>query len=368
MADSPENRQQSSSKVGQWGPFVFNPAAPIPPEQPIYEGLLAKGDLAIWLGREKHRKSCVLLQFAICTALGRAFLHFPFRPRPGLKVVVLDYESKSQTIKGRYAAIVAAMGLTAVEHELLRANLKIIEMRKAFKNGLKFARFPVRPEKGQTEEFNQAEMEWRLFVQDLGADLYIIDPMRCMHAQAENDSALEALLTRVHQIFADAAVVISHHLRKRDRKTNKQVSLKDDMRVWADEARGSSAITAHADVIVCQERVVECAVEMLHLGAYLRDAADIDPMVLRESRLESFFWQLAPDIPLELMESMDALRQAGGEFSSRTAAVAVLQQTLGDGRSTAFSRLKDLLNRGLLVQCDGALKMREMMDETGKAQ
>src|ERR1700730_14844172 len=315
MTDPPVNSEQGLSKAGQWERFVFNPAAFIPPEQPIYEGLLAKGDLAIWLGREKHRKSSVLLQFAICAALGRPFLHFPFRPSQGLKVVVLDYESKSQTIKNRYTAIVATMGLTKVEQETLHARLQIVEMRRAFRNGLKFARFPVRPEKGNTDEFSQAETEWRLFVQNMAADLYIIDPMRCMHAQAENDSALEALLTRVHQIFGDAAVVISHHLRKRDRNPGHQHSLKDDMRVWADEARGSSTITAHADVIVCQERQVEEGIEILHLGAYLRDAADIEPMVLRESNLESFFWQLAPDIPTELTMCLDALQQAGGEFS-----------------------------------------------------
>ncbi len=170
------------------------------------------------------------------------------------------------------------------------------------------------------------------------ADIYIIDPMRCMHAQAENDSAIEALLNRVHEFFGSAAVVISHHLRKRDRNPGHQHSLKADMRVWADEARGSSAITAHADVIICQERVVEGGVEMLHLGAYLRDGADIEPMILRESDLQSFFWQVSPDIPLELTLCLDALREAGGGFPSRTAAVAVLQQTVGGGRSTAYTR------------------------------
>ena len=147
MPDPLENGERSSSKLGSWERFVFDPAAFIAPEQPNYEGLLAKGDLAIWLGREKHRKSSVLLQFAICAALGRPFLHFLFHPSEGLKVVVLDYESKSQTIKNRYAAIVAAMGLSEAEQQTLRGRLRIVEMRKAFKNGLKFARFPVRPEK-----------------------------------------------------------------------------------------------------------------------------------------------------------------------------------------------------------------------------
>jgi hypothetical protein len=368
MTDPPENSEQGVSTAGQWEPFVFNPAAPIPPEQPIYEGLLAKGDLAIWLGREKHRKSSVLLQFAICAALGRPFLHFPFRPSNGLKVVVLDYESKSQTIKNRYAAIVAAMGLSQAERDILKINLRIIEVRKGRRDGLKLRRFPVRQDKGQPGEFSQSEEEWRLLVNQNPADLYIIDPMRCMHAQAENDSSIEALLNRVHEFFGSAAVVISHHLRKRDRNPGHQHSLKADMRVWADEARGSSGITAHADVIICQEREVEEGIEMLHLGAYMRDAADIEPMVLRESSLESFFWEVAPDIPTELTMCLDALKQAGGIFHSRTAATAVLKKAVGSGRSTAFTRIKDLMSRGLLIDCGGILKLKETVDHVVKVQ
>jgi hypothetical protein len=196
----------------------------------------------------------------------------------------------------------------------------------------------------------------------MDADLYIIDPMRCMHAEAENDSALEALLSRVHQIFRDATVVISHHLRKRDRKSNKKLRLRDDMRVWADEARGSSAITAHADVIVCQEREVEDGVETLHVGAYLRDAADIEPMLLRESSMESFFWQPATDVSSELSICLDALREAGGKFRNRSAAVLVLQSSLGAGRSTGYTRLKDLINRGLITEIDGTVKIADALD------
>jgi hypothetical protein len=140
------------------------------------------------------------------------------------------------------------------------------------------------------------------------------------------------------------------------------------MRSWADEARGSSAITAHADVIICQEREVVEGIEMLHLGAYLRDAADIEPMVLRESNLGSFLWQVAPDIPLELTLCLDALRNSGGEFPSHTAAATVLQKNMGTGRSTAFTRVNDLVSRGLLIDCHGVLTVKEMVDEVGNAQ
>jgi AAA domain len=362
-ADPPASDGQPRAGAGPWRQFVFNPAEYIAPEDPIYRGLLAKGDLAIWLGREKHRKSSVLLQFAVCVATGRPFLHFAFGPHQSIKVAVLDYESKSSTLGIRHDAVVAAMGLSEAERKVLDSNLQIIEMRKGYRKGLQFPRFPVRAERSRQSEFRQAEEFWRTFVRETAADLYIIDPMRCMHMEAENDSALEALLTRVHEFFGDSAVVISHHLRKRDRKRHSQQSLKEDMRVWADEARGSSAITAHADVIVCQEREVERGVELLHLGAYLRDGGDIERMQLRESGPESFYWEIAPDLPLDLHECLDVLRQAGSSFANRTAAADVLQNALGTGRSTNFSRIKDLLRRGLLLDCDGVVRLPENLDE-----
>jgi AAA domain-containing protein len=355
--------QPRAGAAGPWRQFVFHPAECIAPEEPIYQGLLAKGDLAIWLGREKHRKSNVVLQFAICGALGRDFLHFNFAGTSGLKVLVLDYESKSQTIKNRYEAIATALGLSESERKVLGVNLEIVEMRKAAKKRVRFPRFPVRAERGREAEFDEEVKAWSTFITEAAADLYIIDPMRCMHAQQENDSSIEALLSRVRELFGNAAVVISHHLRKRNRKAADQIQLKNDMRIWADDARGSSAITAHTDVIVCQEREIERGVELLHLGAYLRDGADIEPMQLRESGPESFYWQIAPDLPLDLLECLDVLRPAGPSFANRTAAADVLQNALGSGRSTNFSRIKELYRRGLLVDCGGVVRLRENLDE-----
>jgi hypothetical protein len=346
-----------------WSSFIFDASARVPPEQPIYEGLLAKGDLAVWLGREKHRKSNVLLQFGICSALGRSFLHFHFCPSKALKVVMLDYESKTNSLRRKYDAIVEAMGLDEADQQALRVNLRIIEMRKAFRAGRTFARFPV---KGQGTDFEKADEEWRSFIQEMDADLYIVDPLRCMHAHGENDSTIEALLTRVHQVFGNSAVVISHHLRKRNRKKDDQPLLQNEMRVWADEGRGSGAITAHADVIICQERVVEDELERLYLGAYLRDGADIEPMALRESDVESFFWQVAPDLPANLALCLDALHGVAREFPNRTAAAGVLEQKMSFRRSTAFDRVREMLNRGLLKDEQGVLSIAKMPDNAGK--
>ena len=264
-------------------------------------------------------------------------------------------------------AIVTALALDEADLKKLKTNLQIIEGRRAFRHGLKFSRFPVKPEKGQADDFEKAEAQWRSLVKTMGADLYIIDPMRCMHAQAENDSTIEALLSRVHEFFGDAAVVISHHLRKRNRKKTDQVSLRADMRAWADEARGSGAITAHADVIVCQERVVERGTEKLDFGAYLRDGADIDPIPLRERGSQSFLWQVTPDIPEVLNTCLEALKRSALEFPSRAAAVAVLEQTVDVGRSTGYTRINELVNRGLLIADQhGAVRLTESMDKIAK--
>lgn len=50
--------------------FVFDPDHQPADEETIFEGFLSKGDLAVWIGREKHRKTNVVQQFAICAALG----------------------------------------------------------------------------------------------------------------------------------------------------------------------------------------------------------------------------------------------------------------------------------------------------------
>jgi len=82
--------------------FVFDPDADAPAESLIFDGLLAMGDLGVWVGREKHRKTNVVLQCAICAALGRDFLWFRFAASAPVRVVFIDYESKSFSLQKRY--------------------------------------------------------------------------------------------------------------------------------------------------------------------------------------------------------------------------------------------------------------------------
>ena len=46
----------------------FDPSADVPEEQMLFDGLLESSDLVVWIGREKHRKTNVMLQLSICAA------------------------------------------------------------------------------------------------------------------------------------------------------------------------------------------------------------------------------------------------------------------------------------------------------------
>ena len=79
-----------TERDGTLDEFIFCPDKEPPPEQYIFTGFLYKGVLVTWIGREKHRKTNLLLQLAICAAAGRAFLSFPFAPAEPLRVVFVD--------------------------------------------------------------------------------------------------------------------------------------------------------------------------------------------------------------------------------------------------------------------------------------
>ncbi len=106
------------------GEYFFDSTAEPVPDQQFYAGLLGRSDLAVWLGREKHRKSNVILQAAITAALGRDFLGFKFMAASPLRVVLIDFESKSNSLKQRYDAILAALELSDKEKQQVKDNLE----------------------------------------------------------------------------------------------------------------------------------------------------------------------------------------------------------------------------------------------------
>jgi hypothetical protein len=349
--ETPQNNPPSLS------PYVFNPATEQPPDKVYFDGLLAGGDLGIWVGREKHRKTNVVLQLAICGALGRDFLNFAFVHKRPLQVVIFDWESKSASLKRRYEGICKAMGLSEIERQELATNLKIIELRRYVADGCILPKFPVKRNAALTTEELQAFAFWRSLVKEHPADLYIIDPMRCLHAQDENDSAIEQLLAAIRQVFRKSAVLIAHHMTKRGNSPD-AVALSGDMRAWSDGARGSGAIKAHADVIICQERVMAGDHETVYWGAFLKDAADIEPLPLVETDHESFLWTVSEDIPANLRGPLEAVMKAAGPFKNNTAIADLLMKDLGLSRPTAFRRVQELLNYGLLSRNGGQIVVR----------
>ena len=329
--------------------IIFDPDAPVTADAPVFKGLLNAGDLAVWLGREKHRKTNVILQAAISAALGRPFLCFSL-PTP-IQVVIIDYETKAESLKRRYDSICDALNLNPEERKLLKRNLQIILVREMIREGVPVPRFPIKPE-GDDYEW------WRRLVADNPAQLYVIDPMRSLHAQDENDSNIEALLSAIRAMFGKAAVIVAHHLRKRS-NNGKDASLTEDMRGWSDQARGSGAIKAHADVIICQERRTdwECN-ESVYLGAFSKDAADAEPLKLAETDHESFLWRIEVDVPTHLNGSWNALRASGRVDFPVKADVLKIIQSAGASRPTAYRHLAEMQNRGLIVAQDsGGLKL-----------
>jgi hypothetical protein len=318
-------------------------------ESPIFDHFQSKGDLCLWVGREKHRKTNLVLQFAICAALGKNFLWFPFSARRPLRVVFIDYESKSSSLWKRYSAICNSLELSSEEGKRLKENLQIIEVRKSYKGGQAFPGFPST---APGEEDATSLDFWRSFIEQYPADLYVIDPMRCFHNGDENDSRIEQLLRRVRQRFRDAAVILTHHMTKRD--ADRTTSLEQDMRAWSDGARGSGAIKAHADVIVCQERTMEKGDEILFLGAFMKDGPDAEPTALEESGASSFFWIPRAEIPGHLRNSFDILKKNAGWFGNKGEVVACLK-SVGIKQPTAYRHADEMVTKGLLISNGGRL-------------
>jgi hypothetical protein len=335
--------------------YIFDPDTEPAQEEEIFKGFLSKGDLAVWIGREKHRKTNVVQQLAVCAAIGRPFLGFPFVAAKPLKVVYTDYESKSHSLWGRYQAICETMKLTPIEKQRMKDNLRIIEVRKMQKAGEMFYRLPIKDKVDK-----DADAFWTQFVDEyvnqFGADLFIFDPLRCLHSQDENDSNIEALLSRLRQFFNKAGIIIPHHMTKRSYSPD-PVTLKKDMRLWSDGARGSGAIKAHSDAIICQERVMEDSVEIVYWGAFMKDGADIEPLPLEESDPQSFFWQVSTEVPAHLRQAYDTLKKAGGKFANKKTAAEILMNA-GSTKPTAYRHLKELEHRSLLTSKGDELELQ----------
>jgi hypothetical protein len=294
------------------------------------------------------------LQLAICAALGRSFLHFEHGTSHPLRVLIFDYESKRASFQKRYKSICDAMGLSGEEKATLEEYLCVILVRDLRKKGIRVPRFPVRA----TKEEKEAGVWWKRLAQEYPAELCILDPMRCLHSQDENDSNIEGLLSKLRDMFPHAAIMVPHHMNRASLGAKElggsaiTLSQPDSLRAFSNGCRGSTAINAHADVVVCQERRIESDVETVYLGAYMKDAADVEPLVLVESGHESFCWIASRNVPETLRSAYEALRRATRPFKGAADAVAVLmagQNGHRATRATAYRHIKQLCESGFLL-------------------
>jgi hypothetical protein len=162
------------------------------------------------------------------------------------------------------------------------------------------------------------------------------------------------MLAEIQRVFRDAAVVIAHHMRKSNEYS---IALDRDMRAWSEGARGSSAIKAHSDVIILQERTEdERGDEIVHLGAFLKDGADVMPLRLMESDHRSYYWKRTKHVPERLHAAYAAL--VGKTWDQATATAAIINKT-GVSRATGYRHLQTLVQMDLVVQERGSFRIKD---------
>jgi hypothetical protein len=148
-------------------------------------------------------------------------------------------------------------------------------------------------------------------------------------------------------------------MRKQGGDNEHRSKLAENMRDWSDGARGSGAIKAHADVIVCQERVEEQNEETIYFGAYMKDGPDIGPIPLQESDTDSFFFIVVREIPAVCRSSYSILKRNASRLTSKADAVRTLTEN-GVKRATAYRHIRELTQVGLLTEDGtGCLKIHE---------
>jgi hypothetical protein len=327
--------------------YLFDPTAKPSPDEQIFQGLLAKDELAVWIGHEKHRKTTLVLDFAISAALGQDFLGFRFAAPAPLRVVMFDYESKDNSIHRRRNKICEAMRLSTGLLARLAKNLTIVELRHMIHDGLKVPKIDKFYKTTDGKHTFSGEDWWRSAVAEHPADLYIVDPLRCLHGSAESDSAIEETLRLIRGVFR-RTTIIPHHTVKSSRNPKENVRLVDNMRLWSEQCRGSGAIKGHADLIVCQEREIQDETEIVCFGGFMKDSADIDPIPLVESAQESFLYVPHTDLPEKLATARDVLVASGVMSWTNRSAMAETLIAGGVKRATAYNRIKQLIQYGVL--------------------
>jgi hypothetical protein len=162
---------------------------------------------------------------------------------------------------------------------------------------------------------------------------------------------LYAALSKISRTASRPAVLLTLHLRKRDRKAQLPTLLEDPMG-WTEEILGTVIWSASADVRLGLERVDD---DRLAFGGYRRGRGPLDPLVLelrRNEQGEPVVWDRDPS-------DAAALRMLTKEQREYFARIPRDQDLTWKGLGTAtgaghstLSRLKDATIRAGLMEYD----------------
>jgi hypothetical protein len=100
--------------------------------------------------------------------------------------------------------------------------------------------------------------------------------------------------------------------------------------------------------VICQERVEVHDTEIIYLGAFSKDEADITPIRLEESDPLSFYWEVRMALPPHLRETFKTLQPQ--YYDSPGAAAQWLIEHAGVSKSTAYRHVNELVQSGFLIQ------------------
>lgn len=163
-------------------------ASPVPPRDPVVEGMIDAGTFVELIAPSKARKSFFAMQMANCIASGRKFIEWAV-PRPR-KVLLINVELIADRAHDREAAMVKGLGIERGElSRLIVCNLRGLDIPD-----------PV-------ESICATIREHR-------PEVTIIDPLYMIHGEDESDPvAMMALYKRLLVIQSEtkSAIMVVHH-------------------------------------------------------------------------------------------------------------------------------------------------------------
>ena len=223
--------------------------------EPLVDGLIARGETVLLVGRPKTGKSLLTEQCAICLSRGVPFLGRSITRKQ--RVLLLDLENRPAVAQLRFAKM-------CEPHEddqniVIYAPLSLID------NALTL----------EGEGFTELEQ----MVRDHKPDVLIIDTWRLLIGPVDENKSevvLEGLrrLSRLRSLIADITIILVHHLRKQ--QNGNPVLLRDDPYSWVESVSGHHALVGHVDCIWGLEREqVGRGEELIVFGGVARSTASI---------------------------------------------------------------------------------------------